>query len=189
MYRSLTMLALGLSGALALSGCDQGDRRTDAGEARSQAEAGDAAVGADAMQRGPAPSAQPPSGTQAMPGGGTATLAMSGTPSSHVVDGAGSAVYVLAGNTDGSKCDAACEEVWPPVMAHDSQPSGGAGVELARIGTLDRGGRTHVTYGGEPLYRYAGDMGANRTAGAGVEDQWGKWSLVGLDGQSLPDPQ
>ncbi|MEN1970957.1 hypothetical protein WCE34_01230 [Luteimonas sp. MJ204] len=161
MSRHTMMFALGV-GALVLAGCnDRSDMRTDAGEARSQA------------------------------GGGNenATLAMSGSPSSHLVDGAGSAVYVLAGNTDGSKCDAVCEEVWPPVMAHDLQPTGAAGVESARIGTLEREGRIHVTYGGEPLYRYSGDAGANRTSGAGVDDQWGKWSLVGLDGRTLPDPQ
>jgi predicted lipoprotein with Yx(FWY)xxD motif len=46
-----------------------------------------------------------------------------------------------------------------------------------------------VTYAGQPLYRYSGDAGAKRTAGAGVEDQWGKWSLVGLDGKAQPDPE
>lgn len=198
MNRSLTLFALGFS-ALAMAGCDHSDRQTDAGEARSQAEAGQAQVRSaaeqDAGQPGTAPArpAATPSpvagsGMQGGLGDATATLAMSGTPSSHVVDGAGSAVYVLAGNTDGSKCDAACEEAWPPVIAVDAQPTAGAGVEMSRIGTMERGGRTHVTYGGEPLYRYAGDAGAERTAGAGVEDQWGKWSLMGLDGTALPDP-
>jgi predicted lipoprotein with Yx(FWY)xxD motif len=188
MDRSALMLALALGVALAPSGCDRGDRRSDAGEARSRAEAGEAEV-REASPR-PTGTPRPVQGTgMGAVGDENATLAMSGTPSAHLVDGAGSAVYALAGNTDGSKCDAACEEAWPPVIAHDAQPTAGTGVEQARIGVLQRGGRSHVTYGGKPLYRYAGDAGANRTAGAGVEDQWGKWSLVGLDGEALEDPR
>lgn len=197
MKLSMTLLALGCCSALALSACDHSDRRTDTGEARSQAEEGRdaaarAAVSGDsrtaATQPAPDPAAAAAAGRQPA-AGGRVSLAMSGTPSSHLVDGAGSAVYVLAGNTDGSKCDAACQDAWPPVLAHDTQAAAGMGVDPAMVGTLEREGRTHVTYGGEPLYRYAGDAGANRTAGAGVDDQWGKWSLVGLDGQPLPDPQ
>lgn len=160
------------------------DRRTDAGEARDRAEAGDERAEAGTQPR-PTGTVSPAQGT-GVQGTENATLAMSGTASSHLVDGAGSAVYVLEGNTDGSKCDAACEEVWPPVLAHDSQPSAGQGVEQARIGTLERDGRSYATYGGQPLYRYSGDAGAGRTAGHGVVDQWGRWSLVGLDGAAQP---
>ncbi|GGK10852.1 COG4315 family predicted lipoprotein [Luteimonas terricola] len=189
MNRSMTMLALGLGGAMLMSGCDHSDRRTDAGEARSQADAGADRAQADTPTLRPTGTPVPIQQGATIPGSENATLAMSGTPSSHLVDGAGSAIYVLAGNTDGSRCDAACEEVWPPVLAHDAQPTAGPGVEGARIGTLERGDRSYVTYGGQPLYRYAGDAGAERTAGAGVDDQWGKWSLVGLDGQPQPDPR
>lgn len=177
--RSPTTMLLGLGLALAITGCDHEDRRTDAGEARSQVEEGREVAREASPQQQEAPQ------VPAAAGNADTVLAMSGTPSSHVVDGAGSAVYLLAGNADGSLCDRACEEVWPPVMAHDRSPTAGTGVEAARIGTLEREGRLHVTYGGQPLYRYAGDMGANRTAGAGVEDQWGQWSLVGLDGRPL----
>lgn len=196
MKRRTTLLALGCVAAFSLSGCNHEDRRTDAGDARSEADAGrDAAQSAALWQSSgaqpavdaSAPMDQVPVAQQG--GAANATLAMSGTPSSHLVDGAGSAVYVLAGNTDGGKCDAACQEAWPPVLAHEARPTAGAGVEGGRIGTLEREGRTHVTYGGQPLYRYSGDAGAGRTAGAGVQDQWGTWSLVGLDGQPLPDPE
>ena len=196
MKRRTTLLALGCAAALGLSGCDHSDRRTDAGEARSEADAGreaaqagalgqatDAGAAVDAPAQGERP-AVAPAGDAA-----NATLAMSGTASSHLVDGAGSAVYILSGNADGQKCDAACREAWPPVLAHEAQPTAGTGVERSRLGTLEREGRTHVTYGGQPLYRYAGDAGVGRTAGAGVQDQWGKWSLVGLDGQPLADPE
>ncbi|MGY1529215.1 hypothetical protein [Luteimonas sp. A649] len=188
MNRSKTMLALGFGGAILLSACDRSDRQTDAGDARSQAEAGEDRARADMPPQRPTGTVAPEQGTGVL-GSENATLAMSGTASSHLVDGAGSAVYVLAGNTDGGKCDAACEEAWPPVLALETQPTAGTGVEGAHIGTLVRGDRTYVTYAGQPLYRYAGDAGAERTAGAGVEDQWGKWSLVGLDGQPQADPR
>lgn len=194
MKRPMTMLVLGCSAAFALAACGGGDgdpaERNATGNARGEAAPGQSTEGTAA---GTAPGSSAAPATQApgavgnldgqQSGGGNVTLAMSGTPSSHLVDGAGTAVYILEGNMDGTRCDAACEEAWPPVLAHDVRPEAGPGVEPARIGTLDRNGRTHVTYGGQPLYRYAGDMGAGRTAGAGVEDQWGKWSLVGLDGQ------
>lgn len=171
MKLSTKMLALGVGAVLTLGGCDRGDRATDAGDARNEADAGRA----EAQARASLPGNE----------GGADTLAMSGTPSSHLVDGAGSALYVLAGNMDGSLCDAACQEAWPPVLAHDARPTAGTGVEAGSIGTLERDGRTHVTYAGQPLYRYAGDAGAGRTAGHGVDDQWGSWSLVGLDGQPV----
>jgi predicted lipoprotein with Yx(FWY)xxD motif len=186
MKLSTSLIALGLGTAVLLSACDRRDERTDAVVDRERADEG-------AGTSTPPPAAPGAAGQMSANGpadaSGTPTLAMSGTPSSHLVDGAGSAVYVLGGNTDGSRCDQACQEVWPPVMAHDAQPVPGPGVEASRLGTLERDGRSHVTYGGQPLYRYAGDTAAGRTTGAGVEDQWGKWSLVGLDGQALADPE
>lgn len=192
MKRSKTMLAIGCSAVFALAACGQGNQGDPAdqnttGNARGEAAPGQSTEGTAAGTAATREPVQPAGvgGNRAgqQSGGGNTTLAMSGTPSSHLVDGAGSAVYILEGNMDGTRCDSACEEAWPPVLAHDVRPNAGPGVEMSRIGTLEREGRTYVTYGGQPLYRYAGDMGAGRTAGAGVEDQWGKWSLVGLDGQ------
>ncbi|WP_368563846.1 hypothetical protein [Pseudoxanthomonas sp. UTMC 1351] len=46
------------------------------------------------------------------------------------------------------------------------------------------GGRHHLSYNGHPLYRYAGDRGAGRTTGHGVEDKWGNWHLMSIEGNA-----
>lgn len=116
-------------------------------------------------------------------------LRMSTGPQVHLVDAAGMAVYMLEGNTDGSRCDATCEEAWPPVLATASRAEAGTGLDPQLLGMSPRGDQSYqVSYGNSPLYRYAGDAGAGRTNGHGVRDQWGTWSLVGLDGKPVSDP-
>jgi len=106
--------------------------------------------------------------------------------SPHLVDSAGQALYVLAGNEDGSRCDAACEDAWPPVQAEDAQPEVEPFGLADHVGTMPRGdGGLHVTWNGQPLYRYAADSGVGATAGHGVQDQWGSWSLVSPGGDPI----
>ncbi len=111
------------------------------------------------------------------------TVLVSQTTPLHLVDASGNALYALEGNQDGSKCNADCESAWPPVVAHGSRPSPGPGMRPGMLGALPReGGSLQMTYDGNPLYRYSGDMGAAATAGQGVTDKWGQWHLVGADG-------
>lgn len=101
----------------------------------------------------------------------------------HLADASGAALYYLEGNVDGSQCDDACEQVWPPVTSDQATPPSAEGVDRSAVATLQgRDGRRHVTYQGHPLYRYAGDRGAHTTTGDGVQDEWGHWKLVTLDG-------
>lgn len=107
----------------------------------------------------------------------------------HLADSADNALYFLESNYDGSKCDAACQEVWPPMLATGQQPVAGPGVPGEKLGVSPSGqGARHVTYNGHPLYRYSGDQGAERTAGHGVSDRWGKWHLINKDGDATQDP-
>ncbi|WP_368564028.1 hypothetical protein [Pseudoxanthomonas sp. UTMC 1351] len=107
---------------------------------------------------------------------------------SHLVDGADNALYFLEGNYDGSKCDPACQEVWPPMLATGQQPVAGPGVPGEKLGVSPTGqGARHVNYNGHPLYRYSGDQGARRTAGHGVSDRWGKWGLISKEGDAAQD--
>ncbi len=166
---------------LLLTACQ--DRATDSDTANTQAR-GDTA--ADTTMPG---GTMPAEGASAGAAGGAGdrpllSIAGDGTGPGYLTDAAGQSLYVLEGNTAGERCDAACEEVWPPALTDNATTPrtdprigpGGAGV----IPRTD--GSHHVTYSGEPLYRYAADAGAGRTTGDGVQDQWGLWKLVRVDG-------
>lgn len=149
-----------------------------------------AGCGYDATPPGePERSAQPAApGTPAAAGGADAgppagpMLVREGEPG-HLADASGAALYYLEGNLDGSQCDDACEQVWPPVTSEQAVPPTAEGVDRSAVATLQgRDGRRHVTYEGHPLYRYAGDRGARTTTGDDVQDEWGHWKLVTLDG-------
>ena len=188
MNRSNTMLAPGFGAAILLSACDHSDRQTDAGAARSRAEAGGDPARADMPPSRPTGTVAPEEGT-GVRGSENATLAMSGTASSHLVDGAGSAVYMLAGNTDGSKCDAACEEAVRPVLAHDVQPTAGTGVEGARIGN-PRTRRSHPCHlPGAAAVSLCGRCGCAADGGAVSKNQVGK-RVAGRPGRAAQaDPR
>ncbi|MGR4875864.1 COG4315 family predicted lipoprotein [Pseudoxanthomonas sp. LARHCG66] len=132
----------------------------------------------------PAPKADTPGGTA---GGSTteqASLRLSQGSPSYLVDSSGASLYFLEGNQDGARCDATCEYAWPPVAT--SSASVETGVEQSLVGQIERkDGQNQLTYGGQPLYRYAGDAGAGRTSGHGVEDRWGKWRLLSPSGEAL----
>lgn len=149
-------------------------------------------------QNADAPSSQdgardgrPPATAEAPDGAATesadvdsAALRLSQGSPSYLVDGSGASMYFLEGNAEGTRCDATCEQAWPPVVAGGAD--GGTGVQVTMIGRLARqDGRSQLTYGRQPLYRYAGDAGAGRTSGHGVQDRWGTWQLMAPDGRGL----
>ena len=120
------------------------------------------------------------------PDANTVSTATAGASSPYLVNGAGSALYFLEGDADGSGCVDHCIEAWPPALAAEVAPSAGDGVDATMLGTINRGdGSVQVTYGGKPLYRYAGDVGAGRTNGMNVRDKYGQWHLVGADGKPV----
>lgn len=126
-----------------------------------------------------APPTLPPIDASGGTDAGRVGLSVSDTPVPHLVDASGAALYVLEGNGDGSRCDDACQAIWPPVLVEgEPAATGGAGVDAAAIGTLQRGQQTQLTWRGQPLYRYAGDLGATRAAGDDIDDEWGRWSLA-----------
>lgn len=125
----------------------------------------------------PAPSS-PPSTEQA-------TVKAADPSHGYLTDKANNALYFLEGNQNGEKCDAACQETWPPVTASGGRTTAGEGArpEMLKTSPLS-GGQYHLSYNGHPLYRYAGDRGAGRTTGHGVSDKWGKWHLMSVEGSA-----
>ena len=119
--------------------------------------------------------------------GGPATLKMDGQ---YLVDAQGHSVYLFEKDEDGeSYCSGACAAVWPPLET-STAPRGGAGVQEAELGTIERpDGDMQVTYHGHPLYYYAADASTpDNTKGEDVEQFGAGWYLVGAHGQPV-EPQ
>ncbi|MGJ4728045.1 hypothetical protein [Luteimonas sp. SDU101] len=169
---ALSALALGL-----LVACGQDVTPPDGG-----------ATGGEAA-RAPATAETAPQGVDPAridaPPGTAATLIREGGEPGYVADASGAALYYVEGNLDGSQCDQACQQVWPPVMlTRGDSPVAGPGLEQTAVGTLQTpAGDHHLTYHGHPLYRYVGDRGARTTTGHDVQDDWGHWRLAGVDGK------
>lgn len=102
-----------------------------------------------------------------------------------IADGQGRSLYLLTADSPGeSTCFDACAAAWPPFTVEDD-PAAGEGVDQSLLGTIDRDGAMHVTYGDWPLYYFQGDGGPGETAGQGIESFGGVWWLVGPDGQAI----
>jgi predicted lipoprotein with Yx(FWY)xxD motif len=88
-----------------------------------------------------------------------------------VVDESGLTLYSFAPDTETtSACTGGCADAWPPLVG---PAEAGDGVDSALLGTITRDdGSTQATYGGHPLYHYAGDAGPGDTAGQGSGDKW-----------------
>lgn len=72
-------------------------------------------------------------------------------------NGGDRAVYTFTRDPRGrSRCHGDCAEAWPPFFA-TGRPRAAAGVKRSLLGTIARGRRRQVTYGGQPLYFYEHD--------------------------------
>lgn len=194
-----TMLTMGVITALALGACAQEDRGQGQGTAvdpsadrsitprEAASQAPEAMPETQSSTATETPMAGMPANTNA-----PATLAASSTSGPdgrpHLVDGAGVAVYMVEGDTDGTKCTGECLQAWPPLLVTDTRPAPSGSLPAgANVGSIKRpDGSTQVTYNGHPLYHYAADTGRGRTAGHGVKDQWGRWSLLTPQGEPAP---
>ncbi|MBI5949757.1 MAG: hypothetical protein HY875_16600 [Chloroflexi bacterium] len=92
-----------------------------------------------------------------------------------LADASGLTLYTFnqdVANSGRSSCSGACATTWPPLLA----PAGaltkpdGLTAELGVI-TRDDGGK-QVTYGGRPLYRFAGDKAPGEAKGQGLNGLW-----------------
>jgi predicted lipoprotein with Yx(FWY)xxD motif len=111
------------------------------------------------------------------------TVAVSETFGTSLTDGDGRTLYLFTADSPGvSTCTGACLAVWPPLLTVGAPVTRGA-VDASLLGTLTRDdGTVQVTYGGWPLYLFAGDSAAGDATGQGVD---GVWFVVAPDGTAI----
>lgn len=100
-----------------------------------------------------------------------------------VTDANGNSLYLFTNDAQvESKCYDDCAAAWPPLLA-DGDVSVADGLDASLVGTLERtDGTTQVTYGGWPLYTFAGDTEPGAVNGHGRN---GVWFLVAPDGTAV----
>ncbi|HEY2777218.1 MAG TPA: hypothetical protein VGI77_04890 [Gaiellaceae bacterium] len=77
-------------------------------------------------------------------------------------------------NVNRCSSNAACNKYWPPLLVKaGAKPTAGAGAKASRLDTIKaNNGMRQVTYGGWPLYYFAGDSAAGQTKGQAFEKEW-----------------
>ena len=96
-----------------------------------------------------------------------------------LVDGDGRTLYAFTKDKgDQSACSGQCATNWPALTG---TATAGTGVQAALLSTSKQAnGSAQVTYGGKPLYYFAGDAKPGDTNGQGVGTVW---FAVGGDGE------
>jgi predicted lipoprotein with Yx(FWY)xxD motif len=175
---SYTAIAAGaIAIGVAVAGCGSGSSAAPAsgtGSSASSASSGRSSYG----YGGPAKSSA------------AVSLRVAGSPLGKIlVDGEGKTLYLFEADRGAmSNCSGGCTAVWPPVTASGT-PSAAMGAAAGLVGSTKRAdGTTQVTYGGHPLYWYAGDTQAGQTAGEGLTDFGGAWYAVSAAGKAVAKP-
>jgi len=103
-----------------------------------------------------------------------------------LVDARGRTLYLFEKDKGAtSSCDGACASVWPPLTT-GGKAKAGAGVTAAKLGVTNRtDGRTEVTYGGHPLYTYAGDQKPGDVQGQGLDQFGAEWYVLAPSGHKI----
>jgi predicted lipoprotein with Yx(FWY)xxD motif len=105
-----------------------------------------------------------------------------------LVNGRGFTVYAFTKdrrNEDNCQKVSGCMSVWP-VVSGASKPSLGPGVKASMVRTTTlKGGAKQLTYGGHPLYTYAGDGGPGQTSYVNFSQFGGRWPAVNAAGQEV----
>lgn len=99
-------------------------------------------------------------------------------------DDSGQAIYLFDTETSTeAACYDDCAAAWPPVLT-DGAPVAGGSVHGDALGTTSRrDGGAQVTYGGHPLYVYAGE-GKHVVTCHDVVEYGGRWLAVAPSGDA-----
>jgi predicted lipoprotein with Yx(FWY)xxD motif len=105
-----------------------------------------------------------------------------------LVDSQGRTLYLFEKDQGmSSSCSGACVSIWPPLKA-TGKPGAGTGLSTNKIALIKRSdGGTQVTYGGHPLYTYAGDGAPGDTKGEGLNQFGAKWYVLSASGHKIDD--
>ena len=103
-----------------------------------------------------------------------------------LVDARGRTLYLFEKDKGAaSSCDGACASVWPPLTTGGTAKAG-PGVTAAKLGVTKRtDGRTELTYGGHPLYTYAGDQKPGDVQGQGLDQFGAEWYVLAPGGHKI----
>jgi predicted lipoprotein with Yx(FWY)xxD motif len=117
--------------------------------------------------------------TTAAQAAGVTVAATSSKLGNILVDGDGRTLYAFTKDKgDQSACSGGCATNWPALTG---TATAGTGVQASLLSTsMQANGTSQVTYGGKPLYQFAGDAKAGDTNGQGVG---GVWFALTADGQ------
>jgi predicted lipoprotein with Yx(FWY)xxD motif len=98
-----------------------------------------------------------------------------------LVDAKGRTLYVFTKDKgDQSVCSGKCAAAWPALTV-TGNATAGTGVQASLLSTSKQAnGSSQVTYGGKPLYYFAGDAAPGDTKGQGLN---GVWFVVRGDGK------
>jgi predicted lipoprotein with Yx(FWY)xxD motif len=153
---------------LALAACG-GDDNEGAGTAATQAPTTTAA--------------QAPTTTAAQAANGATVAVANGKLGDILVDGDGRTLYAFTKDKgDQSACSGQCATNWPALTG---TATAGTGVQASLLSTsMQANGDAQVTYGGRPLYYFAGDAKPGDTNGQGVGNVW---FVLTADGQLVKE--
>jgi predicted lipoprotein with Yx(FWY)xxD motif len=109
-----------------------------------------------------------------------------GALGTYLVDGRGRTLYLFQKDRHGtSTCYGSCAGVWAPyVTTHGARAAGG--VKASKLRTVKRrNGQRQLSYGGHPLYYYAGDRRAGDTKGQGLDQFGAEWYVLAASGNKI----
>jgi predicted lipoprotein with Yx(FWY)xxD motif len=117
-----------------------------------------------------------PTTTAAQEASGTTVAVASSKLGDILVDGDGRTLYAFTKDKgDQSACSGGCATNWPALTG---PATAGTGVQASLLSTsMQANGKSQVTYGGKPLYYFAGDKAPGDTKGQGLNGVW--WVVKG----------
>jgi predicted lipoprotein with Yx(FWY)xxD motif len=130
-----------------------------------------AACGGDNNESSGTAATAGPTTTAAQRASGTTVAVASSKLGDILVDGDGRTLYAFTKDKgDQSACSGGCAANWPALTG---TATAGTGVQASMLSTsMQANGDSQVTYGGRPLYHFAGDAKSGDTNGQGVGNLW-----------------